>query len=446
MDIVKVVLEIILCIFPIYFSIKRGPIGLIGMSGVSILVLVFLLRLDPAAPPLGAIFIVLTVILASSALLAAGGLDYLVRVAAGLMRKRPQQIGVLGPLLVFVFSLLSGTGNIAFALYPVVCELSYANGVRPERTLSTSVILAQLALVASPVAALTATYLTLVEPTGFTLGKILVITFPAALIAAVVTALVMSRWGKDLSKDTEYQRRLAAGEIEPPVSVSRGADSPALPRGAGAGAGIFVGGVVVVVLLGLITALRPSFTVDGVTEAVSMSVTIPIVMIAVTGLITLVTRVSSKAVMAADVLKPGFIAAMILLTVPVLFGTVINAHLTAISDAIDSALGITVAFFAVVIFIVGALVMSMAAAVQIVVPIALVAGLSVYPMTGMLAAASGNNLLASISGAGQDVIELDKTGTTHGGKFIVDSSFTAPLLISVVIAVAVGLGIASLIG
>jgi anaerobic C4-dicarboxylate transporter len=44
------------------------------------------------------------------------------------------------------------------------------------------------------------------------------------------------------------------------------------------------------------------------------------------------------------------------------------------------------------------------------------------------------------------VIQRDRTGTTRRGKFVVDGSFTVPLVSSVVVAVAVGLGVAALVG
>lgn len=446
LEVLVVIAEILLCLLPIFVATRYGSIGLIGVSGLSVFILVFVFRLPPASPPMAAIFIILSVIFASAAMQAAGGLDYLVHLAAKAMRKRPNQIAFFGPIITFFFSLLSGTGNIAFALFPVLYELSLKNNVRPERALATSAITSQLALIASPVAALTATYLAIVEPHGATLGGILAVTVPAALVSVVVTSLVMSRWGKELDTDPVYLAKVAAGEVDAPRTSTAGTDEHPLPKGAALSAVIFVSGVLVVVLLGLFSFLRPLVTADGTSAPVSMSIAIPTVMLAIAGAIVLCCKVKAPAVMKSDLLVSGLIAAMVILTVPVLFGTVLNAHMTAVTSFVTGALAINVGLFAVILFLIAALVMSQAAAVQIVVPIALAAGLAVGPMTGMLAAAGGNNMLASIGGMGQAVIQIDKTGSTKPGSFILNGSFTVPTIVSVVVAVAVGLGMQFLLG
>ena len=51
------------------------------------------------------------------------------------------------------------------------------------------------------------------SPRGFAVFGMLI---PATLIGVIVAAVVQTRVGKDLADDPEYQRRLKAGEIEPP--------------------------------------------------------------------------------------------------------------------------------------------------------------------------------------------------------------------------------------
>ena len=62
-----------------------------------------------------------------------------------------------------------------------------------------------------------ATILPLVEVYGYDLVDVLLITIPASIIGIFAMSLVMSRHGKDLDDDEEYQRRLAAGEVQPPA-------------------------------------------------------------------------------------------------------------------------------------------------------------------------------------------------------------------------------------
>ncbi len=59
------------------------------------------------------------------------------------------------------------------------------------------------------------------SPYNFTLGKILLITIPSALVAIIVMAFVQNFIGKDLADDPVYQERLKAGLVAPPKSRSR---------------------------------------------------------------------------------------------------------------------------------------------------------------------------------------------------------------------------------
>ncbi len=132
-----VIAQIVLFIVPLALGAKYGPMALIGMSGVSVFILVEFMRLRPASPPLTAIFIILAVISATAALSAAGGMSYLVGIAEKTLRSHPSQIPIVGPLVVWLFTVMSGTGNIAFALVPIMYEVSYGAKIRPERILST---------------------------------------------------------------------------------------------------------------------------------------------------------------------------------------------------------------------------------------------------------------------------------------------------------------------
>ena len=438
-----VIAQILLFLIPLALGAKYGPMALIGMSGVSVFILIEFMRLRPASPPLTAIFIVLAVISASAAMSAAGGMDYLVGIAEKALRAHPTQIPVVGPLVVWLFTVLSGTGNIAFALIPIMYEVSYAAKIRPERILSTATTVSQLALLASPVAAVTYIFLTLTEGTGNTLGKILLVTVPSTLIATILTSLLMSRWGKNLDDDPEYQRRLAAGEVEPPRPAGEEVDRELPPRAAWS-AYIFLVGVIIGVVLGLFQSLRPHYEKslsDGTFEeaTVSMTFLIPIIMFAVAGLIMIVCKIKTKRVLEEDIIGTGLIAALLLTTVPVLAGTIFNDHMDEIVSFVNSAIGLSVVLFAFILFALTALIQSQSATVAIIVPAALTAGLGVGPMAGMLGATVGNNVLASMSGLGQACILTDKTGSTKQGSFLINGSFLVPMLLCAVFSVAAGL-------
>lgn len=448
MQVVELIIQILLFLFPLAIAAKYGPMALIGASGVSVFIMVEFMRMQPGSPPITAIFIILAVICASAAMSAAGGMEFLVRIAGKAMAKHPKSIPVVGPVIVWLFTVMSGTGNITFALIPIMYRVSYSAMIRPERILATANAVCQLALMSSPVAAITYVFIGLAEKQGdhVTLGQLLAVTVPASLLSTIITSIIMSRYGKELADDPEYQRRLAAGEVDPPEHITDDADQPPLRERAAWSAYIFLGAVIVGVVLGFFESLRPTYSknlADGsvVDTHVSMAFMIPIVMFAAAGLIMILCKVKTPDVMGESIIGTGLIAALLLLAVPVLAGTIINAHMSEITSFVNSAIGVSVALFAVILFLLAALIQSQVASITILLPIALSSGLGVGPAAGMLGAAGGNNLLASMGGLGQACIMTDKTGSTKQGSFLINGSFLVPMLLSSVIAVAIGLGV-----
>ena len=105
-------------------------------GGVGTLVLVFLFGLDPGEPPISAILIIIAVITAAAAMQAAGGVDYMVKIASSALRARPKLLNFVAPYVSYVLTILTGTGNTFFSIIPVINEVAYANKIRPERALA----------------------------------------------------------------------------------------------------------------------------------------------------------------------------------------------------------------------------------------------------------------------------------------------------------------------
>ena len=216
-DWVLLALEGLVVIGFIFLGVRSGGMGLGLYGGVGTLVLVFVFGLDPGEPPISAMLIIVSVIAASAAMQAAGGIDYMVLLAGKALRARPKALNFVAPYVSFVLTILTGTGNTFFSLIPVINELAYANKIRPERALAGSSVASTFGITASPVAAATATMLPLVEVYGFDIVDVMLITIPSAIIGIFVMAFFMNRHGADLEDDVEYQRRLAAGEVQPPA-------------------------------------------------------------------------------------------------------------------------------------------------------------------------------------------------------------------------------------
>lgn len=288
MEYTTVVLELAVVILAISMGVRTGGVGVWGLVGLFVLIFVF--GSEPGSPPVGAVFIVIVVVTAASVMEAAGGVDWMVSIAARIIRRRPQSVVFVAPLVSFIFTVGAGTGNIFYPLIPVIYDVTYQQKIRPERTLATSTMAGQAGIVCSPVAAAVAALLGLLAPQGVSLGSILLVTWPACIAGILTASLVMLRWGKDLAVDPVYQQRLAEKRLTP-IEAS---DLDKLPPSARLSALFFLGGVVLIVLLGLFDGLKPMVGYGYDVVPVSITDLIQVTMGLVAALIFLFCKVQAK--------------------------------------------------------------------------------------------------------------------------------------------------------
>src|SRR6478752_3141258 len=235
---VSFVLEALVVLGAIVMGTRAGGVGVGLWGGLGTFVLVFVFREPPGEPPAAALAIILAVVTSAAMMQAAGGIDWMVSVAAGVIEKRPKQITLIAPLTAFLFSIGAGTSNIIYPLLPVIYDVSYKNHIRPSRPLTVTVVQSGMALAASPVSAAMAAMLTLTDVAPYNLGltQILAITIPACVAGIVVTSLVVNRMGKELDEDPEVQARIASGELAAPTAAAV-TTTTTTPATATAGAG-----------------------------------------------------------------------------------------------------------------------------------------------------------------------------------------------------------------
>jgi anaerobic C4-dicarboxylate transporter DcuB len=433
--------ELIVVIGAIYMGTRTSGIGLGVWGLVGVAVLVFAFGEAPGSAPVDAVFIVITVITAASTMQAAGGIDWMVSVAAKVIRRRPKSVVFLAPAMSFLFTVGAGTGNIFYPLLPVIYDVSYQQKIRPERALSVSAVASQVGILCSPVSAATASMVVLLAPKGVDLGKLLLIMWPASIIGLFVAALVMMRHGKELEDDPVFQKRLADGLVKPPVED---AHDQKLPRTAVLSAAIFLIGVAVIVFFGLFGNLRPIIGTDDGGDPVHLSVT---VIIEVTmGLIAALIFVLCK-VKAADVPKQatfpaGMVGAIALFGIAWLANTFVAANQQLIVTGLGSVVSGSSAFlgallFAVALFAVAMLTTSQSSATNAIVPIGITIGLPASLLVGLWPATMGIYTLPA-NGSQVATVAFDQTGTTKMGKFVFDHSFQLPNLVYVGVAIIVG--------
>ncbi len=444
MDTVLILLQGAVVLGGIFLGVKAGGVGLGLWGGVGTAVLVFAFGLEPADPPVDAVFIILAVILAASAMQAAGGIDWLVSVAAKIIRRRPAAVTYVAPLVALGFCAGAGTGNIVYPLMPVVYDVAYENDVRPERPMSVMVVASALAVVASPVSAATAAMLTLVEDEGVSLAMLLAITVPAVTVGVLLAATIMLRRGLNPSEDPEIQAKIAAGELLPPgheVAVHTKPDVPQGTRVGMASALIFVGGVFSIVTLGLFEELRPTVeNADGEPVPLPMSTTIQLVMFVTAAIIVVIGRVGAKDITAQEVWGAGLTSAIALFGVAWMASTFIAANEDSIVSFLSPIAEAAPLLLAVALFLTAALTTSQSTATRTMIPIGLAAGLTPAAAVGMWPAVGGV-LFFPANGPQIASIEFDQSGTTRIPDFILAHSFQIPMAVAVSTAVIVGYGI-----
>lgn len=81
------ILQLLFVLTAIIIGARLGGIGLGVMGGVGLGILTFVFGLQPTAPPIDVMLMIAAVISAASCMQAAGGLDYMVKLAEKLLRK-----------------------------------------------------------------------------------------------------------------------------------------------------------------------------------------------------------------------------------------------------------------------------------------------------------------------------------------------------------------------
>jgi anaerobic C4-dicarboxylate transporter DcuA len=439
---IKLVLDFLVILGALGMGARAGGVGLGLWGAVGLLVLVVGFGIVPAALPGDVLLIVLTVIMAASAMEVAGGIDFLVRVAEKIIRKNPKQVTIVAPLVTYGFTFAAGTGHIVYPLLPVIYEVAHENGIRPERPMAVATIASQQAITASPVSAATAAMITILASHGFGLVQILLICVPATLLAVLLAAFAQLRVGKELKDDPEYQRLLASGEIQPPGKVSGAAATP-LKKGAKASTIVFFIGVALVVLAGIFPQIRTVIGSGVEPTELKMPVAIAIIMLTVAAVILVITKAPVGEVPKSKTCQSGITAIVGILGLAWLGDSFINANREVIIGGLSNMAKAAPWSFAIGLFLASMLLYSQAATAKALMPLGLSLGIPAPFLIAMFPAVNGYFFIPNY-GTLIAAMQFDRSKTTRIGKFLLNHSFMLPGLISTIAAVIIGLLIAKL--
>jgi len=435
-----VLLQLCIVLALIFIGARVGGIGL-GIYGmVGVFILVFIFGMHPGNLPIDVMLIIVSVITATAALQAAGGLDYLVGLAAKFLRKHPTHITYYGPLTTWLFCLVAGTAHTSYSLLPIISEIAKNSKIRPERPMTVATIAASLGITGSPMSAATAAVIStdLLGGRGIELKDILIVCIPASLIAILVASFVQNRVGKELEEDPEYQCRVREGQLNPEAEAQAMAEMEESPAPHAKRAVLaFLAGVILVVLFGSIPALRPSFEVDGVTKQLTMPETIEILMMSMAAVILLVGKANVSDAVKGNIFSAGMNAMVSIFGIAWMGDTFFNGNIEFFKNHIAEIVTQYPFLFSVALFIMSIMLFSQAATVRTLYPLGIGLGISPLALVAMFPAVNGYFFIPNYP-TEVAAINFDTTGTTHIGKYVLNHSFQLSGFITTFVSIGVG--------
>ncbi|WP_032093253.1 MULTISPECIES: anaerobic C4-dicarboxylate transporter [Pasteurellaceae] len=432
-------LQFAIVLICILIGARIGGIGLGVMGGVGLAILSFGFGLQPAGLPIDVMLMIMAVVSAAAAMQAAGGLDYMIKIATNILRKNPKYITFMAPAVTWTFTVLAGTGHVAYSVLPVIAEVSRHNGIRPERPLSMAVIASQFAIVASPIAAAVVAVVAYLEPQGIHLGDVLKVTMPATVLGIGVACIFVNKMGKELKDDPDYQRLLQDPEYIKENQAKTNVAEIEISKTAKTSVTLFLIGALLVVIMGAFPSLRPNF--DG--KPMGMAHTIEIVMLTVGALIILICKPNGNAITQGSVFHAGMRAVIAIFGIAWLGDTLMQAHMVEVKESVKALVETAPWTFAFALFLLSVLVNSQGATVATLFPVGIALGIPAPILIGVFVAVNGYFFIPNY-GPIIASIDFDTTGTTRIGKYIFNHSFMIPGLLSMAFSLAFGLLFANL--
>jgi len=428
---------VLLCIL---VGARVGGIGLGVFGGLGLAILSFGFGLKPAGLPIDVMFMIMAVVSAAAAMQAAGGLDYMIKIATNILRRNPKHITFIAPLVTWTFTVLAGTGHVAYSVLPVIAEVSRHSGIRPERPLSMAVIASQFAIVASPIAAAVVAVVAFLEPQGIHLGDVLMVTIPSTLAGILLACVFVNKMGKELKDDPEYQRRLKDPKYADIFNSTTSSTEIEVSKTAKVSVSLFLFGALLVVLMGAMPSLRPVF--DG--KPMGMAHTIEIIMLSIGALIILTCKPDGTEITKGSVFHAGMRAVIAIFGIAWLGDTLMQAHIEEVKGLVKGLVETAPWTFAFALFVLSVLVNSQGATVATLFPLGIALGIPPAILIGVFVAVNGYFFIPNY-GPIIASLDFDTTGTTRIGKYIFNHSFMLPGLLSMAFCLGFGLLFANIL-
>ncbi len=440
-------LQILIVLACLFYGARKGGIALGLLGGVGLVILAFVFKLPPGAPPVDVMLIILAVVAASATLQASGGLDVMLQIAERILRKNPRYVSILAPFVTCTLTMICGTGHVVYTILPIIYDVAIKNNIRPERPMAAGSVGAQMGIIARPVSVAVTSVVAMLASykfDGLSLSYIdlLKVTIPSTFCGVLGIGIFSWFRGKDLDKDEEFQSFIAVPENKQYVyGDSVTLLNKVLPKNYWYAMWIFLGTIVVVGIMGAVPELRP--LVKG--KPMSMVLTIQMFMLFAGALIMLFTKVDVPKISKNEVFRSGMIALVAVYGIAWMADTIFVAQVPALKKTLGEVVRNHPWTYAVMLLIVSKFVNSQAAALAALVPVALQIGVPPGYIVAFAPACYGYYILPTYP-SDLAAISFDRSGTTKIGKYVINHSFILPGLIGVITSCIFGYFIAKAYG
>ena len=262
----SMIIQLLIVLLALYVGSRYGSLALGAISGIGLAILVFGFGLKPGTPPTDVIYIIIAAVTCAGTLQASGGMDWMIQVAERMLRRHPDHITFLGPMVTFFLTVLVGTGHVVYTIMPIICDIALKKGIRPERPCGVASVASQVGITCSPIAAAVVAFVTISNANGYmvSIPQVLMVTIPACFIGLMCAAAASYKRGKDLDKDPDFLMRKADPEQYAYMYGSTATTlDKAITKEAKASVFIFLGALLVIVAF----AFTQMIKVDGETLA-----------------------------------------------------------------------------------------------------------------------------------------------------------------------------------
>ena len=436
------IIQLLIVLAALYVGSRYGSLALGAISGIGLAILVFGFGLKPGTPPTDVIYIIIAAVTCAGTLQASGGMDWMIQIAEKMLRKHPEHITFLGPLVTFFLTVLVGTGHVVYTIMPIICDIALKKNIRPERPCGVASIASQVGITCSPIAAAVVAFVTISNANGYmvSIPQVLMVTIPACLIGLMCAAAASYRRGKDLDQDPEFLKRKADPEQYAYMyGHSATTLNKEISRQAKASVFIFLGALLVIVAFAFFQMIHVA---DGKTLAEAtgipkMNICIQIIMLTAAACNIMFCQANPKKAVGGAVWQSGMVAVVAIYGIAWLADTYFGNYLDQMKLMLTDLVSNYPWSIAFVFFLVSVLINSQGAVVVAMLPLAYELGIAGPVLLGVLPSVYGYFFIPNYP---SDIatVNFDRSGTTVIGKYLLNHSFMMPGLISVTVSTILG--------